>query len=1038
MRRVSRGALLLWSVAVVAAVGAFTVLLAFAGDRVRPAEAPQDAWQRISLRVERPIRGRLSSSLRYRPCPEAAAICGPLPSPSSPEFVDASMLLARLAQETALDAGSLHAEALVRLTLRGARSAEILPRLEAAAALAPSDSRIAADLLAVRLAHAEEGLSADPSGSGVSGQVLRAVAEAVRLATVHADEPAVWFNYALVFETVGLPRTAAEGWRRFLALEPDGLWADEVRQRLAAAEVAPAEVSDPPIDAEELVAWAEEHPLEARSHLERNLLAAWVAEPEGPAGSRALHLAQRLAAITARRFHDSTIADTFEVLRTAPPDQRRRLVMAFRRYFDGLQGFGERRFTDALAAFGEARAGMGDIPFLGWADYRVATTLYSLDRYVEARELLRAMRRDPDRQQVLETRRLWLLGLVENRLGGVHDLVALSEQALAVLVRHGDLPAIASMHANLAPPLDQLGQPDRAWAHRLESLRASARLSDRRLRHVALHGIVTRLIEMGEPEAALPFLAELQSNAAAWDAVASDPLARLEVVLLHVSALSTAGRHAQAAEQLTVATGVAGELSDPDRLERLNADIAVERAEVLLAQEPARALEELDRATEIYRRFDYRHPLVRVHRLRGVAAERLGMSAAAGEAYRRAVATHEEVLTRLEEPDHRAGYLAHASDAYAALLRHLAAEVGGGDEAFDVLERSRRVWSASAAAETHVLRDLQARLPESSALVAYRVLADETLVWWVTPGERDLLVMPGGRAVVDREVTRHEVEMALATTQPGAGSATATLHERLLGPLAGRLDGIRRLAIVPDRLLNRVAFAAVLEAGPSAPRLDTLDALHILPAVRRSVDRGPIQAGGLVTVGDPAFDRSAFPSLELLPAAALEAREVAALYPGSVALLGKEAQPSRIHQELRGRRALHYAGHALYDPLAPERSGLLLAPERGDDGLLSISEIEELSLRGLELVVLSACRTSAGNRSASQDWAEALLDAGVRGVIANRWEIEDEAARRFVLRFHRHRVAGIGDAEALLAAQRELRGEAPRVWAGFSYYGEPD
>lgn len=1008
------------------------------GDPAGPLQAPQEVWQGVASRVERPIRGRLSSASLYRPCPEGTATCGPPPGPSSSEFVEASRLLARLAGEQALEAGALHTEALLGLIFRGARSPEVLPRLEAATALAPTDPRIGADLLAVRLAYAEDRFAAATGDRGVGHQIVRALSEAVQLAQVAAEEPAVWFNYALVFEAVGLPRTAAEGWRRFLDLEPEGPWADEARQRLAAAEVAPAEAPDPPPDAEGLEVWAEAHPLEAQLHLERDLLAAWSADPESAEGARAFDRAERLAEVTARRLHDSTVAESVAALRGATSGQRRRLEAAFARYFAGVEALGERRSTDALQAFVASRAGMEGFPFAGWADYRIAASLYALDRFTDARTLLAEMRCDPDRQQVLEGRRLGLLGLVENRLGGVIDLVRLSEQSLAIAARHSDLPTMLSRHVSLSTPLDQLGEHDRAWGHRLESLRGSALLADHRLRHIALHGAATRLIEVGEPEAALPFLVELGSNAAAWDAAVGDSRARFEAAILHASALSSAGRHAEAADQLSLAIEAADGLADPDRLERLHADVAVERAEVLLAGEPAQALEELDRAFEVYRRFDYRYPFVRLHRLRGVAAERLGLPGMAGEAYRQAVVAHEDVLARLEEPDHRAGYLAHASDAYDALMRHVATVEGDGDEAFDVLERSRLVWSARDASEPDVLRSAQARLPEGSALVAYRVLVEETLVWWVTSAGRELLILPDGHRDVAEEVARHEAEMAVAKGRVGAGSATAALHERLLGPLGERLDSIRRLAIAPDRLLDRVAFAAVLDAGSSPPRLDSIDALHILPAVRWGGVGGLVQAGGLVTVGDPAFDRSAFPSLDPLPAAAREAREVAALYPGSVVLVGEEAKPSRIQQELRGRRALHYAGHALYDPLSPERSGLVLAPDPDDDGLLTIRELEDLSLASLHLVVLSACRTSAGERPASQDWAEALLNAGVRGVVANRWEVEDEAARRFVLRFHRLRTVGGSDAEALLAAQRELREEPPRVWAGFSYYGSGD
>lgn len=955
----------------------------------------------------------------------------------SQEFADATKFLARLSQKPTLDAETYHAEALARLTVRGVRSNQVLHRLEVAAALAPTDPRIAADLLAVRLAHVEGGPSGGRAQSQGARQVLRAVAEAVRLARVAAEEPAVWFNYALVFESVGLPATAARGWQRFLELEPDGDWAGEARRQLALAATSPSHAADPPGDAADLDEWAEAHPLAARTHLERTLLVDWAADPTGPEGLAALARARAVAPVVARRFADSTIAETLARLRHGSVSYAHH-ARGFARYFAGIEATRSQRYTDALDAFRDSAGDLGELPFAGWAEYGIARSLYGLDRSEEALERLRALDVDPAGQEVLEARRLWLLGLVEAALGRLQASVVLTEQALGILIHHPDVPAIASINLNLASPLDQLSQPDRAWYHRLEALRTSSLLpDDYRLRHVALYDAATRLVELGEPEAALPFLVELSANAVAWDAASKEgnATARVEAALLHASALAAAGRHKEAAARLELAVIAAGELRDANRVERLGADLGVESAEVLLVGDPAAALEELDRALEVYRRFGYRYPLVRVHRLRGLAAERLGRKDEVEAAYREAVDVHEGVLASLESPEHRAGYFAHARDAYDSLLRHLAVGRADAEGSFAVLERSRRVWSAADAESTAgSLRDLRSRLAPDSAFVAYRVLADEILVWWVEEGEPELLVLPANREEIVLEVARHEAEMQLAEAPTGADSATARLSRLLLGPLGERLRRVRRLAVLPDRLINRVAFAALADPVQGRLLLDALGAVTILPSAQIASAPDAAIATSIVSVGDPAFDRAAFPDLDPLPAARREALEVADLYPASVSLIGEEAASARIQEELRGRSALHYAGHAVFDPMSPERSGLLLAPAAGDDGVLTVGELGELSLAGLDLVVLSACRTAGDERSSSQDWADALLAAGVRGVVANRWEVEDESARRLVLRFHRHRLAGLSDAEALFAAQRDLRDEPPRVWAGFTYF----
>jgi CHAT domain-containing protein len=1005
---------------------------------VRAPEGPREEWSHISQRIERPIRGRLSSGSRYRGCAAPSETCGPLPAPTSTEFTEAARLLARLAHEADFDAEALHADALARIALGGARSLAVLRRLEAAAALAPDDPHIASDLLAVRLtrAGAEQ---VDGRRPWIDArQAFEAVSEAVDLVETTAEDPTVWFNYALVFEAVGLPNTAREGWTRFLALEPEGSWADEARRQLDGQVVfeKPA-TPPPPDDVATLEGWAEAHPLEARTYLERTLLSAWCSDPSSPAGVKSLRLARVVAEVVERRFGDSTIAETVQLLSSTGFSRQPQWSAGLQRYYEGLDAYTKQRFTDALEAFTAAHQRLTGLPFQGWASYRIAVSLYGLDRYEEAGVVLRDMKVDIDEQELLESRRLWLLALVEGSQGHLRESVQLTEQALAILLGHPDLPAVASMHANLAAPLDQLSQQDRAWYHRLGSLRASAELGDYRIRHIALHDTATRLIALGEAEAALPFLTELSMNAAAWDVAREVPTARLEAALLHAAGLSVSGQHQEAGRRLGDAVQAAGRLEDPNRIERLNADIALERAEVLLARnEASRALDELDAALVTYTRFGYRYPLVRLHRLRGEAASRLGHRAQVAESYREAVATHEEVLASLEEPDDRAGYLAHAGAAYDSLLRHLAVDAADADGAFSVLDASRRVWAPQVKRRDVSLRDLQSRLSADSALVAFRVLDRETIMWWISSSERTLIVRSGGRAEIAADIERHEAEMAFGSAVPSPGSATAKLYQRLFEPLEERLAGIRRLVIMPDRLVHRVAFEALVDPTSGQRLLDSFSAISVVASASQgAAPRRPPSHTGIVAVGDPAFDRASFSGLDRLPHAGEEAAGVAAMYPGSTALVGAAARPARVEEELRARRALHYAGHALFDPDHPERSGLLLAPGPGEDGLLTLTELDRESLTGLDLVFLSACRTSGGDRPASQDWAEALLSAGVGGVVASRWEVEDDQARSFALRFHELRKNGLRDDEALLATKRAFSEQPPRHWAGFVYYG---
>lgn len=1025
---------LLWLPLLVVAACGIVAAVGFAPGPDPASASPQQAWERIAARMHRPIRGRLGADFLHRRCPDEAALCGPLPSLSSPEFRQLSALLARLSNQPTLDPASLHIGALASLIIDGPASIETMERMAAAAALAPKSISIRSDLIAARLAFGvvNRGGGGDPSAG--AQQELQAMREIVRLAAEAPDDPAVWFNYALTLEAVGLPRPAEDAWRRFLELEPEGEWAEEARQHLATRAESPVAPSDPPEDPDALEEWAAAHPLEARRHVERVLLSKW-AEAEGTAeGERALRSLEVVASIVASRFGDYIFRDTVEHLRRVSNSERLLLADAVDSYQEGVMLISEQRFTEALARFAAIREtfSRSELSLLHWVEYRIAVSLYGLDRFNDARAVLRAMDVDRSRQQVLESRRLWLLALVEGALGRLHHSVMLSEQALDILVQHQDFAAVASIHINVAGPLDQFSQTGRAWMHRLQGLRASSRLSDYRLRHIAYMDAAEELIEMGDVEPALPFLFEFVRNAEEWGLAT----ARLEARLLHASALSMSGRHQQAAEELEHAGKAAGELEDPDRVLRLSADIAVEQAENILATDPNRALGKLERALKIYHNFGYSYPLVRLHRLRGLAARRLGRVDRAGEAYRAAVAAHEAVLATLESPEHRGGYLVEAGDAYDSLIHHVALEEGDAEEAFRVLERSRSSSPRGPVSRVIGLRDMQATLSEDMALIAYRVLADEVLAWWVTAREIEVVAIPVERSEIVRNVAMHVTEVALSSGGFGQDSATVALYQRLIAPFDRRLARMRRLAVIPDRLLRQVAFSALVDGQTGRYIIDSLRSLTVLPSASGVVGQiARTSSGGILVIGDPAFDPQQFPALKRLPAAAQEAIEVAALYQDSVLLVGKEARRSRIQQELRGRRILHYAGHAIVDPRDPERGALLLAPEPRNDGLLTVQEWKELSFSGLDLVVLSSCQTAGAEETVRHDWVGALLSGGVRGVVASRWEVDDEMGRRFLIRFHELLTTGLSSPEALLATQKSLRAEPPRMWAGFSYYG---
>src|SRR6185369_8979861 len=81
----------------------------------------------------------------------------------------------------------------------------------------------------------------------------------------------------------------------------------------------------------------------------------------------------------------------------------------------------------------------------------------------------------------------------------------------------------------------------------------------------------------------------------------------------------------------------------------------------------------------------------------------------------------------------------------------------------------------------------------------------------------------------------------------------------------------------------------------------------------------------ILSVGNPSFDRAAFPELDDLPAAGREAAEVSGQYSSSVVLAENRATKPAVKSEIEKSDVIHFAIHSTVDDEVPLRSTLLLA-----------------------------------------------------------------------------------------------------------------
>lgn len=376
----------------------------------------------------------------------------------------------------------------------------------------------------------------------------------------------------------------------------------------------------------------------------------------------------------------------------------------------------------------------------------------------------------------------------------------------------------------------------------------------------------------------------------------------------------------------------------------------------------------------------------------------------------------------------------------------------------------------------------EALLDDETMLLSYFMAGDEVLVFAVDSRRATLETLDAETEAVDAAVQRFRRNHLL---RPSADlgplkQQAQQLFRQLLGPVADRLRGKRRLIVIPHGRLSSLPFESLVD-DQGQFLIQTHDIHYVLSAtlaVALSRQRQAASEGGhrraFVGMGDPVYDWAAFSAgrpegaapaatrglelwteaagdqpaagsgaLERLPGTAKELSAIARLF-GSDQKIFLRAQASEENVKqgvLSGYRIVHIASHGL---LAPHYQALALTlnPDAPEDGFLMNSEIAELKLDA-DLVVLSACQTGRTHSVGGEPVAGlalSLRSAGSQRVVLSLWSVDDDATADLMQRFYRPLVnADVDYHRSLSEAKRALidqpKWSHPFYWAAFVLLG---
>ena len=270
-------------------------------------------------------------------------------------------------------------------------------------------------------------------------------------------------------------------------------------------------------------------------------------------------------------------------------------------------------------------------------------------------------------------------------------------------------------------------------------------------------------------------------------------------------------------------------------------------------------------------------------------------------------------------------------------------------------------------------------------------------------------------------------------------STAQQLYDWLIRPASADLaaSGVKTLTFVPDGPLKNVPMA-VLHDGEhylvENYRLALMSGLTLTDPKPLPSPSFSILAAGL-TQGRAGFSP--------LSNVRQEISNIASFSSKNVVLIDESFTQLNLKDNMQARQApvVHIATHGQFGA-SPANTFLVAWDELinvGDlDNILKARLLNQQS--AIELLVLSACQTAAGDDRAALGLAGMAVKSGARSTLATLWSVNDAATSDFMTRFYKTlSVPGTTRAEALREAQlafiTDIGYNHPFFWAPFVLLG---
>jgi CHAT domain-containing protein len=335
---------------------------------------------------------------------------------------------------------------------------------------------------------------------------------------------------------------------------------------------------------------------------------------------------------------------------------------------------------------------------------------------------------------------------------------------------------------------------------------------------------------------------------------------------------------------------------------------------------------------------------------------------------------------------------------------------------------------------------IDAVVQQTDAAIIYPIILKNRLEVIVSlpgqPLQSYTTAIPQQQVEATLERLRQELEKPLTTS--ASKQLGQQVYSWLIRPVEAQLQerSLKTLVFVLDGSLRSVPMAALHDGQQY---LVERYSVALTPGLRL-LNPQPLQKQGLSTLAAGLTqERHGFSAL---PNVGLELQEIQSEV-ASRLLLNQEFTSTRLQAQIQASAfpIVHLATHGQFSSNADETFVLAWdKPIKVNELGALLRDRESLTDKVIELLVLSACETAAGDKRAALGLAGIAVQAGARSTLASLWSLDDESGAQLMGQFYRVLAnTKVSKAEALRQAQLSLLKDPnfrhPRYWAPYVLVG---